>query len=460
MRNRRNKPRFVIVGNPGGRRVAGFQDALHAAGLPPACVVAWADVLARRVSMADVVRAGDVVRLESPGKDFEVERAILAAGAEEADPADPGERRYARVQRDAVRSLAPDKGRIVSPRQWYLGFCGTLRRLGLQLRQAEPHRLLNDVDDVQVMFDKSACHGRLADAGVAVPPALGTVSGFDELTAGMRERGWRRVFVKLAHGSSASGVVAYQTTSRGPAGSGLQSHHAVTTVEMIRAGGELRLYNSRRLRTYTDVREIAALVDALARHRAHVEQWLPKAGIDGRVFDLRVVVIDGRAKHTVARLSRTPITNLHLLNDRADTSPIRRRMGGEAWHEAMATCERVMGECFPGSLHGGIDLLVSTDFRRHAVLEVNAFGDLLQGVTLDGVDTYTAEIAAVTGARSERAVVAATATATATAMATAIAKETATETATATATAALPLTATAAETATAAHAVEPAEAVA
>jgi hypothetical protein len=204
------------------------------------------------------------------------------------------------------------------------------------------------------------------------------------------------VFVKLAHGSSASGVVAYQRTSRGPAGSGLQSHRAVTSVEMVRTGGELRLYNSRRLRRYTDVREIATLIDALARHRIHVEQWLPKAGIDGRVFDLRVVVIGGRARQSVARLSRTPITNLHLLNDRAEASVIRRRMGEVAWRAAMATCARVMRECFPGSLHGGVDLLVSSNFRRHAVLEVNAFGDLLPGVTCDGLDTYAAEIAALT----------------------------------------------------------------
>jgi hypothetical protein len=222
------------------------------------------------------------------------------------------------------------------------------------------------------------------------------VLSFDQLTTLMRVQGWDRVFVKLAHGSSASGVVAYQRTSRGPAGSGLQSHRAVTTVEMVRTRGELRLYNSRRLRTYTDVREIATLIDALARHRIHVEQWLPKAGIDGRVFDLRVVVIGGRARQSVARLSRTPITNLHLLNDRADTSAIRRRMGCDAWRAAMATCARVMRVCFPGSLHGGVDLLVSSNFRRHAVLEVNAFGDLLPGVTCDGLHTYAAEIAALT----------------------------------------------------------------
>jgi hypothetical protein len=53
--------------------------------------------------------------------------------------------------------------------------------------------------------------------------------------------------------------------------------------------------------------------------------------------------------------------------------------------------------CFPGSLHGGVDLAVTSEFRRHVVLEVNAFGDLLPGVLHGGRDTYAAQIAAVTG---------------------------------------------------------------
>jgi hypothetical protein len=52
-------------------------------------------------------------------------------------------------------------------------------------------------------------------------------------------------------------------------------------------------------------------------------------------------------------------------------------------------------QCFPGSLYAGIDLLVTADFRRHAVLEVNAFGDLLPGVLCGGEDTYALEIAAM-----------------------------------------------------------------
>src|SRR5688572_4696043 len=187
--------RFVLVGNPGGRRVELFAAALAGAGLPPPRVVAWADLLARRVDLADIVGAGDAVRLESPGRDFEVERAILATGAGQSDDDDPDGRTYERAAASEVESLTFDKGRLLWPRQWYLGFCAALRVVARQLAACPPHRLLNDVDDIAVMFDKRACHARLASAGVAVPPALGFVRSFDELTSRMRDTGTRRVFV-------------------------------------------------------------------------------------------------------------------------------------------------------------------------------------------------------------------------------------------------------------------------
>ena len=71
--------------------------------------------------------------------------------------------------------------------------------------------------------------------------------------------------------------------------------------------------------------EIAALIDALCSHRVHVEEWIPKAGLDGHTLDLRVVVIDGTARQIVARLSRSPMTNLHLLNERGDPAAVRER---------------------------------------------------------------------------------------------------------------------------------------
>ncbi|MGH9751557.1 MAG: STM4014 family protein [Blastocatellia bacterium] len=373
---------FVVIGNPGSRRVELFQAALAELRLPAARVVSYLDLLSGKEPLPRSVRDRTIVRIESPGKDFEVERELIAVGAEVAD----GDEDFDRVSRRAARSLSFERGRILYPRQWYLGYCAALRLIERQLAECPPSRLMNSSAEIALMFDKIACHHLLNERGVPVARSLGALNSFDELDERMRERNCRRVFVKLAYGSSASGVVAYQTDGR--------RYQATTTVEMARHNGELRLYNSRRIRVYRDWREIAELIDALCRHQVHVEQWLPKAGFDSQAFDLRVVVIAGRACHTVARLSRSPMTNLHLLNKRGDTDAVREKIGQAAWDAAMRDCELAM-ECFPESLYAGIDLLFTPDYRRRAVIEVNAFGDLLPGVFWRGRDTYTSELLAM-----------------------------------------------------------------
>ncbi len=377
-RSASNTPPFVLIGNPGGRRVELFQAALAGLGLPPARLLPYADLRAGRVDPAEAVPAGAVLRIESPDRDFAVERALIAAGAaaaaaEGGDWLDPA----------AAADLEFDKGRVRWVRQWYLGLCAALERIGRSLAAGPPHRLMSAPDEIALMFDKGACHARLAGAGLPLARALGLVRSYDELLAAMARRGVRRVFIKLAHGSSASGAVAYQTDGA--------RHHATSTAELVETGGELRLYNTRRLRVYQDQRTIAALVDALCRQRVHVEQWLPKAGLDGATCDLRVVVIGGRARHTVVRLSRGPLTNLHLLNRRGSLERLLERMPAEAWAEACRSCERALA-CFPRSRYAGVDLLLLPGYRRHAILELNAFGDLLPGVLEGGEDTYTAEI--------------------------------------------------------------------
>jgi hypothetical protein len=381
----------VVIGHPDSRRVALFQQARARLNLPPAQVISYLDLLAGRTTLGEYVRTGTVVRIESPDKDFETERALIAAGADEVDKNGENdesgvEHSYERISRRAAGQLSFERGRILYSRQWYLGFRAALRLIEAQLAGCPRHVPMNSPREIAVMFDKRRCHTLLEQGGVPVPRGLGAVGSFDELVARMREANCARAFVKLAHGSSASGVVAYETDGR--------RHQATTTVEAVRQGGELRLYNSRRIRVYRELGEVAALIDALCRHRVHAERWLPKAGFDGRTFDLRVVVIAGEVRHVVARLSRGPLTNLHLLNDRRDAGAIIARMKPDAWAAARESCERAM-RCFPQSLYAGLDLLIAPDFKRHAVLEVNAFGDLLPGALADGADTYTAELLAL-----------------------------------------------------------------
>jgi glutathione synthase/RimK-type ligase-like ATP-grasp enzyme len=103
------------------------------------------------------------------------------------------------------------------------------------------------------------------------------------------------------------------------------------------------------------------------------------------------VVIGGKARQVVLRLGNSPMTNLHLGNDRREITALPRSLAPETWAEMMRTCERAAG-CFPKSFYCGIDLLIAPDWKDHYILEMNAFGDLLQGITWNGQDTYTTEI--------------------------------------------------------------------
>ncbi|MFJ8078456.1 STM4014 family protein [Streptomyces sp. NPDC096176] len=359
-------PRLAVVGNPDNRRVAFFQDALGAAGLPAARVVPWLDVLLGRAEF----RPGELVRIDSPGEDPLVERALRGTD---------------------------DPTRVEGTALWYKRFTAAVREIET-LAAAGGAELLDHPADLTVLFDKRLCHAALLAAGVPVPtsPTSGAASpplrGWDDVRGMLAADGLRRVFVKLAHGSSASGVLAVETASRGRV-------QATTSVERAPDGS---LFNSLRVRRYSTEREVAALVDALAPDGLHIERWLPKASQQGKVADLRVVVVAGRATHAVVRTSRFPMTNLHLGGGRGDLAAVRAatEAAGGSWAGTLALCERAAAR-FPGVSRVGVDLLPSTGWRRFAVGEVNAFGDLLPRLTglagsgAEGLDTYAAQVAAV-----------------------------------------------------------------
>jgi glutathione synthase/RimK-type ligase-like ATP-grasp enzyme len=353
----------VVVGNGENRRVGLFRAAAEAAGVGTPRVVEWRDVLR---DGGHAFAEDEIVRLDSPGENAEVDRLLRGVD---------------------------DPTRVEGSGTWYGRFLDAVGSLRGGLR-------LDDPADLPVLFDKRLCHARLDAAGVPVPPSPTSggawpVRGWDDVRATMREHGMPRVFVKLAHGSSASGVLAVESSASGRI-------RATTSVE-VAAGAEprapLRLHNSLRVRRYTDEREIAGIVDVLAADGLHIERWLPKASAHGRSADLRVLVVAGRATHAVVRTSRFPMTNLHLGGARGDLTSVV-EAAGDRWRQALDICERAAA-CFPGTLSVGVDLLPAIGWRRFAVGEVNAFGDLLPRLTglpggpAEGLDTYAAQLAAV-----------------------------------------------------------------
>jgi glutathione synthase/RimK-type ligase-like ATP-grasp enzyme len=358
--------RFAVVGNPENRRTAMFADAVRGAGHATPRAVAWRDVLRGRFTF----RPGEFVRIDSPGENAEVDHLL----------------------RDT-----DDSTRVEGTALWHRRFTAAVREVTDAARRAGAVPSA-DAEDIAVLFDKRCCHARLTAAGVPVPRAVagrdgGPVGGWEELRERLREARVTRAFVKPAHGSSASGVVALSVAGPGRVG-------ATTSVETAPDG---RLFNSLRVRRYDSEAEVAALVDALAPDGLHVEQWVPKASQGGRAADLRVVVVAGRATHAVVRTSRHPMTNLHLGGARGDLGTVREavRAAGGRFEQVLETAERAAA-CFPGTLCVGVDVLPYTGWRRFAVGEVNAFGDLLPRLTglpgsgAEGLDTYAAQVAAVT----------------------------------------------------------------
>ncbi|HET8843012.1 MAG TPA: hypothetical protein VFN35_16230, partial [Ktedonobacteraceae bacterium] len=132
---------FVVIGNPGDRRVELFQAALAGLQLPEARLVPYADLISRRVQLDKLITPASLVRIESPGRNFEVERALLALGAEIDDP----EGTYTRLSKREVEALSFEKGRILPSRQWYLGYWQVLKQIA---RQIVPEQLFNLPDDI------------------------------------------------------------------------------------------------------------------------------------------------------------------------------------------------------------------------------------------------------------------------------------------------------------------------
>ncbi len=302
-----------------------------------------------------------------------------------------GEGRWRRWSAGAVAALSLDPGRVLPMRQWFLGWRATLEELTAWAnRTGGAGRWLTPPAQVLLMGDKAACQAALEGAGVPVPPALGVPRDFDDLWELMRQAGRSRVFLKPCHGSSASGVVALEA-GRG----GVQ---AFSTLELTAAEGEVRLYNRRRIQVWRGLTEVRRLVSAVVAERCLAQVWVPKAGLAGGPFDLRVVVIGGRARQVMVRLGRGPLTNSLLGGGKAEVAAVQERMGPAGWARLLTVCEQTMARAFPGALSAGLDVLVEPDFRTVRVLEVNAFGDLLPRLLHEGRDTYSWEVLAANGA--------------------------------------------------------------
>lgn len=348
------KLQFGLLANLDNRRAEFFRMAVAAFQLPAPIEVGWEQLL-RDSAVLAAFRACDVVRIDSWGEHAGVHDQLAIRGG-------------------APKDTHLEFGELAFMAETHRGFCEVLTELS-------GYRCLSSPADVVVMFDKWETHRRLLQVGVRRPETRTLPATAVEFFAALPPAG--RWFLKPRHGSSASGVCAFRW----------HGDQMVLTapIELARAGRETRLFNSLKVRRYTRRQDISDILVRLLTFGMIAEEWVPKARLQDLEFDLRVVVIAGRARHMVVRQSRYPMTNLHLGNQRGDLALAERTYPSE-----LAQC-RVAAEtamlAFGEAVFAGVDVLLARTGEVY-VCEVNAFGDLLPGVVHEGESTYEAIVRA------------------------------------------------------------------
>lgn len=377
-------PRFTLitVGAASGPRRDSIVDTyVEMTGRMPHSL-SWADALDERGWLTALAGGNGFVRFDSPDND----RAALAALYRRGEMAarDAGLKTLSAAQFAAT----PD-GDIGSPAQLAFGLIEVSREI-TAAGQAFGAAFSAGPSDIACTFDKTACRERLVQSGIPVPRLLPVGGGFEALAIAMADARMPRVFVKLRHGSAAAGMVALARNG---------SDWMASTTAMIDDDG--RLYATRAIRRIRDRHLIAQIIDRLAPLGLHVEQWVPKVGIENRIVDLRLVVIGGTRVFPIVRSSSHPMTNLHIGGARSPADALAASMGDVAWQALLDTARRTARQ-FPSALSVGIDMAVLADGRRHVVLEVNAFGDHIRDFSIDGQTVHQAQIAHIAAIMATR----------------------------------------------------------
>lgn len=242
----------------------------------------------------------------------------------------------------------------------------------LRIKAGSVCSFLNDPRAIAQLLDKRECKKRLEKAGLAVTNTLAEVldcakeeEPAAQLVEIMRRTENCQVFIKPVNGSGAAGVSAFRIQPK-------TGRMALYTCALEHS--EYGLVNTKRLRCFRGRREVFALLNQILRLGCIVERWYAKAQYGEYSYDLRAVVLDRRVEFLLGRLSKGPITNLHLNNHPLEASALG--IPGEVLEKIGCLCQEAMG-CFPGLRCAGIDLLLEKGSLRPQIIEMNAQGDLM-----------------------------------------------------------------------------------
>ena len=259
----------------------------------------------------------------------------------------------------------------------------------------------NHPDVIARLLDKRFCKKKLAEAGLPVTEQLQTETELsaekiylqtdellkaetgisqrnkmrqkrretelssDRLLEMMKTKEIYQIFIKPVKGSGAAGVSAFRyqpSTGR----------MALYTCAALCPGGGL--VNTKRLRHFSKPEDIFPLLDGILELDCILERWYAKAEYQGFSYDLRAVMQEGKMDFLLARLSKGPITNLHLNNRPLQIEDLR--LPESVVCNMISVCQEAMA-CFEGVRCAGIDILLEKGSLNPRIIEMNGQGDLI-----------------------------------------------------------------------------------
>ncbi|MDE5823735.1 MAG: STM4014 family protein [Lachnospiraceae bacterium] len=251
------------------------------------------------------------------------------------------------------------------------GYVHQLETLG-RLAQTQNTAFLNTPSAIAELLDKRACKTRLRQAGLPVTEAVHISACPDDgkitaklLFEEMRRQRIHQVFIKPVKGSGAAGVSALRWQPQ-------TGQIALYSCALIQADGTL--VNTRRLRRFSKKEKVLPFLDRILEMDCIVERWYAKAEHQGYSYDLRAVVQDGRLDFLLGRLSKGPITNLHLNNHPLEIAALK--LPEHTLEDIAILCRKSM-EIYPGLRSAGIDILLEKGSMKPRIIEMNAQGDLI-----------------------------------------------------------------------------------
>lgn len=235
------------------------------------------------------------------------------------------------------------------------------------------------------MLDKRATNQRLTAHGIPVTEMFPEeIRSVGQLVDVMQEKRCYSVFVKPRYFSGAAGVAAFRLHP----GNGKMRLYTSCRLS------DGQLINTKKLACQDQRTEVTMLLGQLLSLGCVVERWHPKAELNGKSYDLRVVFQFGHIAHIVARQSSGPVTNLHLNNQAVAFSRLGLKQG--MLDVATLLCKKACAaydadpcsrgrdprkeasHIVPGGVNMvGFDLLVEKHTGNLRIIEMNGQGDLI-----------------------------------------------------------------------------------